>query len=159
VNLAEIDVASVVKEAVETVEEVEAEGHEFVLDLPEGPLSAEADRDKLRQVFTILFDNAIRYSPDGGTVTVGARRKDETLEVRVVDQGIGVPEAERERIFRKFYRGEGGGENGGTGLGLFIAQGLVAAMGGRIWVDSTEGEGSSFAFELPLAAAAVGDRE
>jgi two-component system sensor histidine kinase VicK len=73
------------------------------------------------------------------------------VEVRVVDEGIGIPAAERERIFRKFYRAEAtvrdGG--GGTGLGLFIAQELVNAMGGRIWVESEEGAGSSFAFELP----------
>ena len=63
-----------------------------------------------------------------------------------------MPPSERDRIFSKFYKaGEGHGR--GTGLGLFIAQGLVAAMGGRIWVDSTEGEGSSFGFALPLARA------
>jgi two-component system sensor histidine kinase VicK len=73
--------------------------------------------------------------------------------VRVVDEGIGIPRAEQQRIFRKFYRAESTARDGaaGTGLGLFIAKELVTAMGGRIWVDSTEGEGSSFAFELPAA--------
>jgi signal transduction histidine kinase len=79
--------------------------------------------------------------------------------VRVVDEGPGIPQAEQERIFRKFYRGgDVGGrlpDAGGTGLGLFIAQGLVAAMGGRIWVTSNEGRGSSFGFELPLAHVAA----
>jgi signal transduction histidine kinase len=104
-------------------------------------------------VFNILVENAIKYSPGGGTVTVGARRGEGTVEVRVVDEGVGIPPAEQERIFRKFYRAEGtvrdGG--GGTGLGLFIAKELVTAMGGRIWVESAEGEGSKFAFELPAA--------
>jgi signal transduction histidine kinase len=75
--------------------------------------------------------------------------------VRVEDEGAGIPAAMRERIFRKFYRGDAGARNvgtGNTGLGLFIAEGLVHAMGGRIWVDSTEGAGSTFAFELPRAA-------
>ena len=135
-------------------------GHRFEVDLPEEPLAAEADPDKVRQVFNILVENALRYSPDGGTVTVGARRNADRVEVRVVDEGIGIPSAERDRIFRKFYRAESNarGGAGGTGLGLFIARELVTAMGGRIWVESAEGEGSSFAFELPVAHRLEGKR-
>jgi PAS domain S-box-containing protein len=154
VELGRIDVGSVVSELVETVEESGVmNGHRFEIDLPDEPLAAEADPDKVRQVFNILVENALRYSPGGGTVTVGVRRSDDRVEVRVADQGIGIPAAERERIFRKFYRAESAARDGaaGTGLGLFIAKELVTAMGGRIWVDSTEGEGSSFSFELPAA--------
>jgi PAS domain S-box-containing protein len=150
VELGRIDVASVVSEVVETVE---GANHRFEIDLPEEPLAAEADPDKVRQVFNILVENALRYSPRGGKVTVGARRNADRVEVRIVDEGMGIPAAEREWIFRKFYRAESAARDGaaGTGLGLFIAKELVNAMGGRIWVDSTEGEGSSFAFELPVA--------
>ena len=154
VELGRIDVGSVVSELVETVEESGVmNGHRFEIDLPDEPLAAEADPDKVRQVFNILVENALRYSPGGGTVTVGARRNHDRVEVRVADEGIGIPAAERERIFRKFYRAESAARDGaaGTGLGLFIAKELVTAMGGRIWVDSTEGEGSSFSFELPVA--------
>jgi len=154
VELGRIDVGSVVSEVVGTVEESDVlDGHRFEIDLPDEPLAAEADRDKVRQVFSILVENALRYSPQGGKVTVGARRNDDRVEVRVVDEGMGIPAAERERIFRKFYRAESAARDGaaGTGLGLFIAKELVNAMGGRIWVDSTEGQGSSFAFELPAA--------
>jgi two-component system, OmpR family, phosphate regulon sensor histidine kinase PhoR len=151
VELGRIDVGSVMSEVVETVEG--ANDHRFEIDLPEEPLAAEADPDKVRQVFNILVENALRYSPEGGKVTVGARRNADRVEVRVVDEGMGIPAAEREWIFRKFYRAESAARDGaaGTGLGLFIAKELVNAMGGRIWVDSTEGEGSSFAFELPVA--------
>jgi PAS domain S-box-containing protein len=147
-----VDVAAVVSEVVETANEsAGVNEHRFEVDLPGEPLAAAADREKLRQVFSILVENALKYSPNGGTVTVGARRTDDAVEVRVVDQGVGIPAGERDRIFRKFYRAEStvrdGG--GGTGLGLFIAKELVSAMGGRIWVDSEEGAGSSFAFELP----------
>jgi PAS domain S-box-containing protein len=154
VDLGRIDVGSVVSEVVETVEETGVmNGHRFQLDLPAEPLAAEADPDKVRQVFNILLENALRYSPRGGTVTIGARRNADRVEVRVMDEGMGIPAGERERIFRKFYRAESAARDGaaGTGLGLFIAKELVTAMGGRIWVDSSEGEGSSFAFELPVA--------
>ncbi len=154
VELGRIDVGTVVSELVETVEESGVvNGHRFEIDLPDEPLAAEADPDKVRQVFNILVENALRYSPGGGTVTVGARRNHDRVEVRVADEGIGIPAAEHERIFRKFYRAESAARDGaaGTGLGLFIAKELVTAMGGRIWVDSTEGKGSSFSFELPVA--------
>ncbi|MDX6468555.1 MAG: hypothetical protein QOF75_358 [Gaiellaceae bacterium] len=155
VNLAPTDVRDVVGQVVHSAQESGANGHNFVVDLPSEPLAAHADPDKLRQVFSILLENAIKYSPDGGTVTVGAERKRDTVEVSVADEGIGIPQADQDQIFRKFYRGTDADSRvgaGGTGLGLFIARGLVTAMGGRIWVDSREGEGSTFAFELPLAA-------
>lgn len=153
VELGRIDVGSVVSEVVEGVDDSAVDGHEFEIDLPDEPLAAEADPEKVRQVFNILVENALRYSPQGGKVIVGARRNADRVEVRVVDEGMGIPAAEREWIFRKFYRAESAARDGaaGTGLGLFIAKELVNAMGGRIWVDSTEGEGSSFAFELPVA--------
>jgi PAS domain S-box-containing protein len=155
VNLLPTDVRDVVGQVVQNARETTANGHDFVVDLPSEPLAAHADPDKLRQVFSILLDNALKYSPDGGTVTVGAERKRETVEVSVADEGVGIPQADQDQIFRKFYRGTDAESRvgaGGTGLGLFIARGLVTAMGGRIWVNSREGEGSTFAFELPLAA-------
>jgi PAS domain S-box-containing protein len=152
VQLAETDVGALVSDVVRTVEESAGEnGHRFVLDLDEG-LAAEADRDKLGQVLTHLLDNAVRYSPAGGTITIAARRRDDAVEVSVEDEGIGIPQAEQERIFRKFYRGEtastGAVGAGATGLGLFLAAGLIDAMGGRIRVDSSEGAGSTFVLEL-----------
>jgi signal transduction histidine kinase len=155
VNLAPTDVRTVVSDIVHSAEQVtSANGHRFVLDLPEEPLDAEADGEKLRQILANLVDNAVKFSPAGGTVTVAARLAGERVEVRVVDEGVGIPEEEQRRIFTRFYRGESVSRErgvGGTGLGLFIAQGLVSAMGGRMWVDSREGAGSSFGFELPAA--------
>jgi len=152
VELAPTDLRAVVSEVVTTVQQgAEVNGHRFVLHLPEEPLAASADPEKLEQILTNLIDNAVKFSPDGGTVTVEAQRRRGRVEVRVVDEGLGIPEAEREHIFSKFHRSETSGGPGGAGLGLFIARGLVTAMGGRIWVDSAEGGGSSFAFDLPLA--------
>ena len=156
VQLAETDVAAVVSEAVRSLEAVDGrDGHRFVVDLADEPLAAAADREKLGQVLAHLLDNAIRYSPAGGTVTVAARRREDAVEVSVEDEGVGIPHSEHERIFRKFYRGEstaGGAVGAGaTGLGLFLADGLVKAMGGRMRVDSREGQGSTFVLELPAA--------
>ena len=158
VNLAETDVREVVGQVLGTVRF--NNGHKVVVDLPDAPLPARADAEKLRQVFSILVDNALRYSPDGGTITVGAAVHDDTVEVTVSDEGIGIPQADQEQIFRKFYRGADAELRvgaGGTGLGLFIARGLVTAMGGRIWVASREGEGSRFSFELPAPSGGSGE--
>jgi len=118
-------------------------------------LTAQADDEKLRQVLANLVDNAVKYSPQGGRVVISARPKSDigTVEVAVTDEGVGIPQAEHELIFSKFYRrAELGSEEGmGAGLGLFIAEGLVSAMGGSMRVSSVEGQGSSFVFELPLA--------
>jgi two-component system, OmpR family, phosphate regulon sensor histidine kinase PhoR len=152
VALEPTDVASVVSEVVSTAGGA-ANGRTFVADLEAEHVAAQADPEKLRQVLDQLVSNAVKYSPGGGTVTVSARRREDAVEVAVADEGMGIPASERERIFSKFYKA-GGGQ--GTGLGLFIAQGLVREMGGRIWVDSEEGRGSRFAFELPLAENGLG---
>jgi PAS domain S-box-containing protein len=156
VNLVETDVRDVVGQVLDTASATPLNEHRFVVELPAEPLAATADPEKLRQVCAILVENAIRYSPAGGTITVGATRREDLVEVSVADEGIGIPQSEQDEIFRKFYRGSDAAQRAGadgTGLGLFIARGLVTAMGGRIWVSSREGEGSRFAFELPAVVA------
>ena len=150
-ELVPVDVRSLVSEVIDHAREEESVnggGHSFVLDLSDAPLPARTDSEKLRQVLLNLVDNAVRFSPGGGTVTVGARRRGETIVLSVADEGVGIPDNEQERIFAKFYR-VGDAQTGGTGVGLFIAQGLISALGGRITVQSTEGHGSSFIIELP----------
>jgi PAS domain S-box-containing protein len=151
VSLVPTDVGDVVGDVVANVQAAaSANGHRFVADVETGHLEAQADPEKLRQVLDQLISNAVKYSPDGGTVTVSARRRDDAVEVAVTDEGIGVAPSDRERIFTKFYRA-GDAQGRGTGLGLFIANGLVREMGGRMWVDANdEGRGSRFAFELPV---------
>jgi len=159
VHLAPTDVAAVVKEVVSAAEHsFGGSGHRFVLDLPPEQVEADADRDKLRQIVTDLVENAIKYSPEGGTIAVSVSRRDDTVEIGVDDEGIGIPESERNRIFTKFYRAESEGRDlasGGSGLGLFIAKEVLAAMRGRIWVRPRDGRGSSFVFTLPLAGQAL----
>ena len=116
-----------------------------------------ADPDKVRQVLTNIVDNAIKYSPDGGEVEVTVHESGSIVSFQIRDHGLGVPLAEQERIFEKFYRldPELTRGVGGTGLGLYICRELVRRMNGRIWVDSREGHGSTFFVELPAARSAV----
>ena len=113
------------------------------------------DEDKLRQVLINLVDNAVKYSPDGGAVEVRVERNGATLRISVRDEGLGIPHGEEQRIFGKFYRVDPQLSRGvgGTGLGLYICRELVRRMDGRLTVSSKEGQGSTFAVELPIAAA------
>jgi two-component system phosphate regulon sensor histidine kinase PhoR len=154
VDLGRVELAPVVSDAIAQAERLEVIGaHRFVVDVPAEPLHVVADREKLRQVIVNLLDNSIKYSPDGGTITVSAGARAGVAEVRVADEGAGIAQSEQQLIFHKLYRGTdaAGLSRPGAGLGLFIAQGLVNAMAGRMWLASAEGEGSSFAFELPVA--------
>ena len=146
VSLVPTDVGTVVTDAVAAAAR-SANGHRVVAAVGPEPIPAQADPGKLRQVLDQLVSNAVKYSPHGGVVSVSVQRRNDAVEVAVADEGVGIPAAERERIFAKFYKSSGGH---GTGLGLFIAQGLVREMGGRIRVDSEEGRGSTFAFDLPV---------
>jgi signal transduction histidine kinase len=121
---------------------------------PEDAPPVNADPDKARQVLTNLVDNAVKYSPDGGEVSVEVTVEGPRLRFSVRDEGLGVPPAEHRRIFEKFYRLDPDLTRGvgGTGLGLYISRELLERMGGRIWVESSGTGGSIFVAELPIAA-------
>jgi PAS domain S-box-containing protein len=146
VALASTDLGEVINESISTVGA--RDGHRFEIDLGDGELAVRADPDKLRQVLDQLVENAVKYSPGGGVVRVEARRRRHAVEVSVTDEGIGIPLAHRDRVFDKFYRVDE--DVAGTGLGLFIARGLVSAMGGRLRLDGERSRGSRFTFELPV---------
>jgi signal transduction histidine kinase len=110
------------------------------------------DRDRLVQVLDNLLGNAIKFSPDGGIITVRIRPVDTAVQVEVADQGIGIPADKMDKIFERFYQVDGSSRRrfGGTGLGLAIVKRIVEAHNGKIWVDSEEGKGSTFSFTLPI---------
>ena len=123
-----------------------------------GPLRVLGDGTRLERVFENLIDNAVSFSPAGGIVGVGASREDGALVVRIVDEGPGVPEAEREAVFRRFQSIRPSGEAFGqhSGLGLAIARAIVEGHGGRVMVEAREDrmEGAQFVVRLPLVGAA-----
>jgi signal transduction histidine kinase len=123
------------------------------LDAEAGLPAVAADPDKLRQVLTNLIDNAVKYSPDGGRVSVAVTGVGNRIRFRVQDEGLGIPPAEQARIFEKFFRLDPQLTRGvgGTGLGLYICRELVERMHGRIGVDSDGRTGSTFWVELPVA--------
>jgi two-component system sensor histidine kinase KdpD len=115
-------------------------------DLPPVPM----DDVLIEQVFINLLENTIKYTPADSPIDIIATARDGEVEIEVADRGPGVPPAERDHVFEKFYRLDREGTQGGAGLGLAICRGLVEAHGGRIWVADREGGGARFRFTLPI---------
>ena len=128
------------------------------VELDGGP-RAVADRQRLHQVLTNLLDNAIKYSPDGGTITVSSRARGGAVLLEVTDEGLGIPYGEQEMVFERFYRLDPQQTRGvgGTGLGLHISRELVKRMNGQITLRSRVGRGSTFTVQLPDAGSGHGD--
>jgi two-component system sensor histidine kinase KdpD len=128
--------------------------HTLELTIPED-LFVLGDRRRLGQVFHNLIENAIKYSPDGGGIGIAAASADEGVIITVADQGVGIPRHQWNKVFEPYHRAETSGKIVGTGLGLAICKGIVEAHGGRIWVESAAGVGSTFSFTVPIAKVAA----
>jgi two-component system phosphate regulon sensor histidine kinase PhoR len=131
----------------------ERQGLRLAFDLPARVSPVRGDEDRIGQVLINLLHNAVKFSPNGGKIVVGVREADGEVVVWVQDPGMGVPRADKARIFERFYKVDRARVRGrgGTGLGLSIARHVVEMHGGRIWVESEEGEGSTFSFAVPIA--------
>lgn len=137
--------------------QVERKGHTVTMVLPADLPPATGDEGRLVQVMINLLDNAIKYTPDRGTIRIDGRRVDEGwIEVSVTDTGLGIPETDRPRVFERFYRVDKARsrELGGTGLGLSIVKHIIEGHGGQVWVEGNPPAGSRFVFRLPVAAGA-----
>ena len=129
------------------------EKHHIVVDLPQDFPIVEVDRRWIRQVFRNILENAIRYSPEGGLVVIRGEIRSADVVISIADEGIGISPEDLIPIFEKYFRvrAAAGYHVGGTGLGLPVARAIVEAHGGRIWIDSKLGEGSTVLFSLPKA--------
>lgn len=119
--------------------------------LPSDPVMVEGDQQRIVQVLQNLLNNAEKYTPPGGSVMVTVTDGPQWAQVDVTDTGVGIPEEEQSRVFSRFYRGSAAAKSGipGTGLGLPIAKSLVELHGGKLWLKSAPGQGSTFSFQLP----------
>jgi signal transduction histidine kinase len=127
--------------------------HNFVVHLCDAPLPIIGDPLRIEQAFQNLIQNAVKYSPNGGTITLRLERAGEHAVITIVDEGIGIPSADRERIFERFYRAPnaiGHGING-VGVGLYIVHVIITLHNGRIFVPEAAETGATFVIELPLA--------
>jgi PAS domain S-box-containing protein len=142
-----------VRQFVDEVVAIEARttrDHEFSLDLPADTPPLWADRGKLEEVFINLVNNAIKYSPDGGLVTVAGEPQDDMMRFSVQDMGLGISRESQSRLFQRFARVGNQQRVSGTGLGLFVCKALIEAHGGKIWIESEENEGTKVYFTVPL---------
>jgi len=144
------DIAQVL---IETMEAFQTRATEQGLSLalsPEPPSAIiQADKERLLQMIDNLVGNALKFTPRGGCVSVGGYVEPDEVRVTVADTGPGIPEEQRERLFDRFWQARGA-DRRGVGLGLHIAKSIAEAHGGRLWVESTIGSGSTFHFAMPV---------
>jgi signal transduction histidine kinase len=146
--------SDVTRMLVETMESFQQRAAELGISLilsPEPPNAiVQADEERLLQLIDNLVGNALKFTPSGGRVSIGGFIDANELRVTVADTGPGIPEEQRARLFDRFWQARGT-DRRGLGLGLPIAKGIAEAHGGRLWVESTLGSGSTFHFAMPLA--------
>jgi len=146
-----VNVKDIVKDAVEKIKR-ESSNHSFETDLPKVLPPVHADQLRLERILHNLLENAVKYSPDGGKIKVSARLENDHMVMGVSDEGIGISLHDQAKLFSPFERlaAQSLGGVKGIGLGLVVCRRLVEAHGGRIWVESEPGRGSTFYFTLPL---------
>jgi PAS domain S-box-containing protein len=148
VTLRAQDAKDIVDEVCEVLEPLATQKQQHLVRESPGELRVSCDHDRVIQLFSNVIGNAIKFTPDGGNITVRAVGDGERVRFAVVDDGPGIPADELPHVFDRYYQARRKNRDG-IGLGLSIARGIVEAHGGRIWVESEEGKGSSFLFELP----------
>ena len=154
-QLGEVDLHKVVGRVLQAQQQYTAR-HKLVNEIPEGFPFIEADSDKIYQVIDNLIGNAIKYAPEGGLITVGAEDEGSTIRLDVTDQGLGIPERHRDKIFERFHMVDDDVDHKaikGTGIGLYLVRHLTRAHGGEVWLSWSEvGKGSTFSVRLPKIA-------
>jgi PAS domain S-box-containing protein len=150
VRLSTADLSTLLKEVCEQFDSAARERHiALVRDIDAAPKLRRADGDRLKQVISNLLGNALKFTPEGGKISVTAHERDGDAEIVVQDSGPGIPTEDLPLIFDRFWRGDRASRSG-AGLGLAICKGIVEAHRGRIWVESTVGSGTAFYVRVPM---------
>ncbi|MGY4105259.1 cell wall metabolism sensor histidine kinase WalK [Ignavigranum ruoffiae] len=133
--------------------EGQSDRYQIVREYTSRDIYVDIDQDRMTQVIDNLLNNALKYSPDGGQITVRIEDNLDSVIFTVIDQGLGISKADQEHLFKRFYRVDKARSRaqGGSGLGLAISKEVIELHGGTIWVNSVEGQGSQFSFELPYS--------
>jgi two-component system phosphate regulon sensor histidine kinase PhoR len=156
-HLADVDLAAVARASTDRLRLFASrQGVTFRLDFAPGLPRVRGDEERLAQLLVNLLHNAVKFSPAGGDVTVAGELEGDEVVLSVRDHGVGIPRADLDRVFERFYKVDRARFRGagGTGLGLSIARHIAESHGGRIWVQSDEGAGSRFSVALPAASGA-----
>ncbi len=149
-----VNVSEIIQDVISQIyPETQKKSQKIILDVPDGLPAVRADSQYLEQIFLTLMGNAVKFTGNEGIIKLVIFREGLTLTVKVNDNGIGIPEKEQELVFQPYYQVNQikGPANVGQGLGLAIAKLLVELHGGKIWVESKFGQGSTFSFTLPMA--------
>lgn len=151
-NKARLDFSRFFNHIIDRFEMSKDRNVEFVRKIPKTQIMVNIDQDKITQVLDNIISNALKYSPDGGVITCQVIMYHEHIEVKISDQGVGIPKENIHRIFERFYRVDKARARrfGGTGLGLAIAKEMIQAHHGQIWATSIEGKGTTIHFTLPF---------
>jgi signal transduction histidine kinase len=163
-EFAPVDLGEVIDEVVRSTQRLlEEKNHEIIIEIPEGLPQVWGDTNRLAQIITNLVSNANKYTPEGGRIIIYAKQSDnqwdpdgapQVAHISVEDNGIGIKLEDQKKIFTQYFRTEDGKDHApGTGLGLNITRYLVEMQGGKIWFDSTFGQGSAFNFTIPISEA------
>jgi signal transduction histidine kinase len=149
-ELSSVAIPEILRSAVSMLSErASGAGLTLAIDTEPEEITITADERRVRQIVFNLLSNAVKFTPSGGRVDLSALAEDGRVEIAVADTGPGIPPEELERIFEEFEQATAGKKAEGTGLGLPLSRRLVELHGGRLWVESEPGKGSTFRFTLP----------
>ena len=154
-NLIQVDIVELIEFILEfEMNEITNKKIKFKFEKTYNSIKVKIDKEKISMAIRNVIDNAVKYTPTRGKITISLDKNGENLEIKIQDSGIGIPDNQKEKIFGKFFRADNAieMESSGSGLGLFIARHIIESHKGKIWFESKEGIGTTFFIHLPIGS-------